>query len=352
MYTDIDIEEALQLRDTLLVDVRSENEYQEDTIPGAVNIPVLHNDDRAAVGLLYRQEGAEAALQLGISLVTPKLEEKLSAVAGLSPRRSLTVFCWRGGQRSQAMADFFAGAGYAVYRIKGGYKSYRRHVLDYLENRGLPLESIVLHGLTGVGKTDILKILAAKGLPVLDLEGLALHRGSVYGKIGLPPSPSQKAFESQITLVLKKATERGLFLVECESRRLGNLLAPPLIMDYIRQGKKVLAYCSPERRVKRIREVYAGSLDENITALQLGTAALTRRLGKVKVDELNRLILEKEYDKVIAFMLEFHYDPLYNYPCRPEDGYDLNVDTGNIEEAAETIYRFACGLGIQGADPA
>ena len=348
MYIDVDIEEALRRRDTIFIDVRSENEYQNDTVPGAVNIPVLHNEDRAAVGLLYRHKGAEAALQLGISLVAPKLAEKLSAVEGLSASRSLTVFCWRGGQRSQAMADFFAGAGYTVYRVNGGYKAYRRYVSDYLENRRLPLESVVLHGLTGVGKTEILQRLSAKGLPVLDLEGLAQHRGSVYGKIGLPPSPSQKAFESQIVFVLKKAMEQGVFLVECESRRIGNLLTPPLIMDFIRQGAKVLLYCSMDRRISRIREIYAGNLDENITLLQSATAALARRLGKNKVDELNRLLSEKEYDKVIAFMLEHHYDPLYNYPCRPDDGYDLCVDTGNIEEATENIYGFVVNIGIQG----
>ena len=351
MYTDIDIKEALRLPDTVLVDVRSENEYLTDTIPGAVNIPVLDNQDRAAVGLLYRQEGAEAALKLGISLVAPKLAEKLAAAPGMAPGRSLTVFCWRGGQRSQAMAGFFAGAGYPVYRLKGGYKAYRRYVLDYLENPNLLLRSIVLHGLTGVGKTDILERLAAKGLPVLDLEGLARHRGSVYGKIGLPPSPSQKAFESQIVLVLRRAAEQGYFLVECESRRIGNLLTPPLVLDFIRQGAKVLLYCSMAQRINRIRTVYAGDLDQNFAALQTATAALSRKLGKAKAAALDRLLLEKDYDQVIALILEQHYDPLYKYPCQPDDEYDLCVDTGDLEQATETVCRFAAGGGVPGVDP-
>ena len=341
MYTDIDIKEALSLSGVLLVDVRSEEEYLRDTIPGAVNIPVLHNEEKAAVGLIYHREGAEAALKLGINLVTPKLAAKLAAVSDLSDGRALVVFCWRGGQRSDAMARFLAQEGYAVYRLIGGYKAYRRYVLEYLSNMALPLRSIVLHGLTGTGKTDILEKLAARGLPVLDLEGLARHRGSVYCKIGLPPSPSQKAFESQIVNVLEKAAEQGLFLVECESRRLGNLLTPQLVMDFIRQGAKVLLYCALPWRIKRIRDVYAGSLDENIAALQQGTAALSRMLGKAKVEELGLLLAEKEYDQVIAFMLEHHYDPLYNYPSRPEAGYELCVDTGCMEEAVEIIYGFA-----------
>ena len=340
LYIDIEISEALSLSSNLLVDVRSEGEYLTDTIPGAVNIPVLHDDERAAVGLTYRRDGADAALKLGYSLVEPKLTAKLSAVKNLAAGQTLTVFCWRGGQRSGAMADFFAQAGYQVFRIIGGYKAYRRYVLEYLDNPKKLLRCIVLHGLTGVGKTDVLTKLSEKGIPVLDLEKLALHRGSVFGKIGLPPSPSQKALESQIVQVLEKSASQGYFLVECESRKVGNLLVPPLVMDYIRQGVKVLLYCNMSQRIKRIKDVYAGSHDDNIAALQKATASLLRKLGRARVEELNNRLAEKEYDQVIAFMLEHHYDPLYNYPDCPAMGYDLCIDTGELDQAVELIYDF------------
>ena len=340
LYTDIDIAEALELTDCLAVDVRSEDEYLTDTIPGAVNIPVLHNEQRAAVGLTYRQEGEAAAVELGLRLVAPQLEEKLQAAKNAACGRSLAVFCWRGGRRSNEVANFFDRAGLTVYRIKGGYKAYRKHVLEFLERQDLPLKGIVLHGLTGVGKTQALTELAKRELPVLDLEGLAKHRGSVYGKIGLPPSPSQKAFESKIAALLKEAIPKGFFLVECESRRVGNLLTPPVVLDFIRHGVRILLYCSPEQRIKRIHEIYAGFLDEHVTALQEATAGLRRQLGGARVEELNNWLQAKEYDRVIAFMLEHHYDPLYDYPDKPAAGYDLCVDTDDMEAAVERIYRF------------
>jgi tRNA 2-selenouridine synthase len=341
LYIDINIRDALQLKNILLVDARSEDEYAIDTIPGAVNIPVLHNEERAAVGLTYHREGEEAAVALGQRLVAPRLAEKLVLAQGVADRgHSLGVFCWRGGRRSAAMAELFSGAGYIVYRIKGGYKAYRRYVLDYLNRRDLNLKCLVLHGLTGVGKTDLLVRLQSAGLPVIDLEGLAQHRGSVYGQIGLPPSPSQKLFESRIVGRLQEATEQGYFLVECESRKVGNLYTPPLVMEYIRGGIKILIYCSMEQRIKRIREVYAGTLDENLAALEKATASLARKLGRARTETLIGWLKNKEYDRVIGSMLKDYYDPLYQYPEGPASGYELCIDTKNMDEAYEHIKQY------------
>ncbi|OPX90937.1 MAG: tRNA 2-selenouridine synthase [Pelotomaculum sp. PtaB.Bin013] len=346
MFKDITLEEALELDEALLVDVRSENEYLTDTIPGAVNIPVLNNEERAAVGLTYHRDGTEQAVRLGLELVSPKLGDKLSAVDKLSRGRKVVVFCWRGGQRSELMALFLDTAGYPVYRIAGGYKAYRSYVNEYLSQQKLPLRAVVLHGLTGVGKTDVLNSLAQKGVPVLDLEGLARHRGSVYGKIGLPPSPSQKAFEGHIVQLLKKACGRGFFVVECESRRVGNLFVPPLVMEFIRHGERILLYTSFENRIKRIREVYAGGPGSSVIELQRATSSLVKRLGRARVEELNQLLAEKNFDHVISFMLKYHYDPLYNYPDSPCAGYDLCVDTADMENAVNIICEFVTDLPL------
>ena len=344
MHIDLDIEEALRLNNALLVDVRSEDEYLRDTIPGAVNIPILHNEDRAAVGLTYRREGENAAVRLGLRLVTPKLSEILATVRDAAGGRSLVVFCWRGGRRSLEVSRFFDQAQLPVYRIRGGYKAYRQHVREYLEQSDLPLQGIVLHGLTGVGKTQILLRLAQKGMPVLDLEGLAQHRGSVFGKIGMAASPTQKAFESHIVCLLKKALHKGFVLLECESRKVGNLHVPPLIMGFIHQGKRVLLYCSKEQRIQRIKETYAGSMDENIAILQEAIERLVLQLGRTRVDELKKCLEGKEYEQVIGFMLEHHYDPLYDYPAKPANGYELCVNTGDLEDAADRIHEFSSGL--------
>lgn len=341
---DITINEAFALDNPLFIDVRSEKEYLADTIPGAVNVPLLNNQERAAVGAAYHQEGPEQALLVGLDLVSPKLGEKIAAVEKLACGRKVVVFCWRGGQRSELMALLIESAGYPVYRITGGYKAYRQYVNEYLMQCALPLQAVVLHGLTGVGKTELLVQLGERGIPVLDLEGLARHRGSVYGKIGLPPSPTQKYFEGQIVQLLKNACRKGVFVVECESRRVGNLLVPPLVMDYIRQGKKVLMYSSLEKRTQRIRDVYAGGPGANIEALQQATACLTKKLGRARVEALNRLLAEKKIDQVIAYMLQNYYDPLYKYPDRPSPGYALCVNTADMKRAVDVVDEFVVGL--------
>ncbi|MCG9969724.1 tRNA 2-selenouridine(34) synthase MnmH [Pelotomaculum terephthalicicum JT] len=346
MYKNIAVEAALALDEALLVDVRSENEYLTDTMPGAVNIPLLNNGERAAVGLAYHKYGPEQAVKMGLHLVSPKLGEKLSAVDRMACGRKIAVFCWRGGLRSELMALLFDTAGYQVYRVAGGYKAYRRYVNEYLGQQKIPLKAVVLHGLTGVGKTDVLLRLAQLGVPVLDLEGLARHRGSVYGKIGLPPSPSQKAFEGHIVQLLKKACNRGFFVVECESRRVGNLIVPPLVMEFIHHGERVLVYTSLENRVKRIREVYAGGPGSKVIELQKATSSLVKKLGQARVEELNGLLAGNNFDQVISYMLKCHYDPLYNYPDSPGAGFDLCVDTGDMENAVKVVYEFVTGLPL------
>ena len=222
----IDIEEAVKMSAAIIVDVRSEGEYKEATIPGAINLPLLDNIQRALVGIAYKEQGPEAARRLGLEIIGPNLGRYVESFRRLDPGKGIILFCWRGGLRSKFVAELLDTMGLQVHRLKGGYKSYRRFVNDYLGRDTLPQQAIVLHGLTGVGKTEVLVQLRQAGLPVLDLEGLAQHRGSVYGKIGLPPSPSQKMFEALIVQELMQAEQAGVFVVECESRRLGKLLLP------------------------------------------------------------------------------------------------------------------------------
>ena len=340
MYNDITIKEALGMDEVLMVDVRSECEYSEATIPGAVNIPVLNNAERAAVGTTYRHEGSRDARRLGIKLVSPRLSEIVAAVDQIATGRKIVVFCWRGGQRSQFMASILATAGYDVYRVIGGYKAYRRCVVDYLDREELTQKAVVLHGLTGVGKTEVLLRLGEKGLPVLDLEGLARHRGSVYGKIGLPPSPTQKTFENSIAKFFTGIGEENIFVVECESRRVGNRLVPVSLMNSMKKGYRILLYTSLENRVKRIREVYTNGPGDNVKQLQESTLSLEKRIGSARVKELNKLLEERKFEPVFTYLLKEYYDPLYKYPDCPSQEYLLSVDTTDIEKASSKIYDF------------
>ncbi len=346
MVEDITINEAARLGKALWVDVRSENEYAEATIPGAVNLPVLNNEERALVGASYHHDGPAASRRLALQLAAPKLPNKITELDSLAGENNLVVFCWRGGERSRFMASILDTMGYRVYRVIGGYKSYRRYVKEFLDQEELTQRAIVLHGLTGVGKTDVLQQLGRKGLPVLDLEGLARHRGSVFGKIGLPPSPSQKSFESSIMLFLTSVGDKGVFFVECESRRIGNLLVPPPMMNSIKNGIRVLLYAPLASRVRRIREIYASGPGDNIKQLQEATSSLVKRIGRVKVEELNRMLDERNFDPVFSFLLKYYYDPLYKYPEGPSADYSICVDTTDIEKASEIIFNFTTNLPV------
>lgn len=340
MFKDISIDKALQLDEKVVLDVRSPGEYAKATVPGAINVPLLDNVERSLVGITYKEEGPEEAKNLAMEIVSPKLPSIINAVKDVCQKeKPIVLFCWRGGERSLFIANILSFMGFKVYRVTGGFKAHRRHVRDYFERESIPLKAVVLHGLTGVGKTEILEVLADRGLPVLDLERLSCHRGSVFGKIGMPPSPSQKMFEAVIMEELKKAERFGVFVVECESRRLGNLLVPQSVIQTMRAGYKVLLYAQIEDRVRRIKRIYAGESGVK-QSLQDAVNRLTRYLGKKKVSELNKGIEKGNIEQVIQYLFLDYYDPLYGYPGVPSDEYDLSVNTEDITKAVDRLTEY------------
>lgn len=346
MIKNVSVEEALNLKDAIMVDVRSEGEFSEGSIPGAVNVSLLNDVERARVGTEYKQVGPKSAKRVGLEIVSPKLPEIAESFDNLAGQgKKLVLFCWRGGMRSQFTAQMLDALGLDVYRVEGGYKAYRRHISSYLEG-DLPHKAVVLHGLTGTGKTLILKKLEERGMPVLDLEGLAVHRGSVYGKVGLPPSPTQKMFEGLIYRDLKKVEGRGLFLVECESRRLGRLLVPPSVMNAMKKGYRILLYAPLEVRVKRSLEEYTTGFEkkENVSQLTEATGTLVRYLGHKNVESLKEMIAGGQLPKAVEILLVKYYDPLYKYPDKADPDYHLSVDTTDINTAVDYIYGFVKGL--------
>lgn len=341
MVKEISIDEAIDTC-AFFVDVRSEGEFTEATIPGAVNIPLLRDEERALVGKVYKEEGAQKARDLGLKFVSPRLPALVREFNEISRQGPLVVFCWRGGLRSKSVASVLETMGIQVARLIGGYKAYRRYVNEYL-SRPLPQKIVVLHGLTGVGKTEVLEHLDRLGVSAIDLEGLAHNRGSVFGNIGMPPQPSQKDFEGRLAAELRRVEKSGYAVVECESRRIGRIILPPSLVNGMRAGLHILLYCSMDHRVKRIVDIYTSGSDRNREKLVEAISSLEQRLGKVKVGELKEMVKENCFAEVAGYLLREYYDPLYRYPDRPTDGYDLSVDSGDPQQAAEKIKEFLAG---------
>jgi tRNA 2-selenouridine synthase len=323
----IDLESTLVLRDrgALLVDARSPAEFTEATIPGAINIPVLDNEERVAVGTLYKIKGSQAARRLGVELVAPKIcamVEKVAAARG-EGKGPVVVFCWRGGMRSRALATFLDLAGIPARQLAGGHKAFRAHVRQFFHD-GVWGRLLVLRGLTGVGKTRLLLRLAEEGYPVIDLEGLAGHRGSAFGGLGLPPQPNQKTFEALLWDRLRHIGPGGYALAEGESPNIGKLVLPPTVYRSLQEETTLWLNASLEYRVRNILADYPAT-DDLREAFVRPIQALKRRLGSERVAGLLDLLQQGAWDRVVRELMVYYYDPLYRH-TRPESRIEIEIE--------------------------
>ncbi|MHB1418774.1 MAG: tRNA 2-selenouridine(34) synthase MnmH [Bacillota bacterium] len=345
MLRSITIEEAINLGHPLFVDVRSSGEYLEDTIPGAINVPLLDNEERALIGTIYHKQGPEAARKTGLEVVSPKLPQLVEQIMGAGAERQVVVFCWRGGLRSQAVARVLELVGLPVNWLTGGYKAFRRYVNGYFE-QALQQKVVVIYGLTGVGKTEIIYELQRMGQPVLDLEGLANHRGSVFGAVGMGEQPGQKKFESLLWWEIRRMSASKVLIVEGESRKIGKLSLPTSFFAAMQTGTRVLVYDIMVNRVHRIVGEYTDGPEDNRQALEQSIGSLTRRIGNQKVTWLQSLTGEGKYEEVVPVLLREYYDPLYMHPDMPSPEYDLCVSSSNPADAALEIADFVTGLQV------
>jgi len=324
----ITLDKALVLRErgALVVDARTPAEYADGTIPGAVNVPLFDNRERAEVGTLYKQEGNAAARRLGVELVSPKIPALIRQVdeALGSAATPVLVFCWRGGMRSRALVDFLNLAGIPARQVTGGYKAFRRHVLDFFE-RGDWGRLLVLRGLTGVGKTRLLHALAAEDYPVLDLEGLARHRGSAFGAVGLEAQPTQKAFESLLWDGLRRIAPGGYALCEGESRHIGRLILPKRVHDALQLETSLWIETPMEQRIDIILEDYPAR-EAQAHLFERPIRALTEKLGKEKVQRLVDHLEVRNWRELVRELMVDYYDPLYRHTC-PEERIEVVMES-------------------------
>ncbi len=323
----IDMPRAVSLRDSgaLFVDARSPAEFAEATIPGAINVPLLDNEERARVGTVYKERGPAEARRLGVELVAPRIPrmiEQVAAVRGES-RQPAVVFCWRGGMRSRALTSFLELAGIPARQLKGGHKAFRAYLRDFFE-RGEWGRLLVLRGLTGVGKTRLLLRLRDEGCPVLDLEGLAGHRGSAFGALGLPPQPAQKVFEAHLWDALRRIPPDSYALTEGESRHIGRLGLPERVHQSLQSEVSLWIEASLEQRVRNILEEYPAR-EEQKDAFVKPIESLRRRLGNAAVEGLLQLLAASRWEELTRELMVLYYDPLYRHTL-PERRVEIDIE--------------------------
>jgi tRNA 2-selenouridine synthase len=338
----ISIEQALALRDrgALLVDARSPAEYAEGTIPGAINIPIFDDAERAQVGILYKEAGKNKAKRLGVELVAPKIPGLIDQVEAVlaGKKGPVLVFCWRGGMRSFALATFFDLAGIPTMQVEGGHKAFRAVVRDFFAH-GEWGRLLVLRGLTGVGKTRLLKMLQKDGYPVVDLEGLANHRGSAFGNLGLEPQPSQTYFEALLWDEMRRIPANGYALAEGESKHIGRLILPARVYAALQVETSLWIEATIEARVRITLDDYPAR-DELKEAFLRPLALIRPRLGGENHDRLLGYLHAGRWDDLARELMLLYYDPLYHHTC-PERRICVTIadDEADLAELKGAIAR-------------
>jgi tRNA 2-selenouridine synthase len=296
-----------------IIDVRSPSEFREDHIPGAVNFPVLNDEERERVGTIYKQVSAFDAKKIGAALVARNIADHVERHFSDKPKnwRPL-VYCWRGGTRSGAMTHILNQIGWRAQQLKGGYKAYRSMVLATLQTLPLRYRYRVVCGPTGSGKSRLLAALDELGAQVLDLEGLAAHRGSILGSLPDAAQPSQKMFESRLWETLQKFDPDHSVYVEAESKKIGNIRAPDALLEEMWQhGQCVRVELAQEQRIALLKEEYVHFL-ENPEALCQKLEHLTGLHGKGVIQKWQALSTGRAWDELVGELLTKHYDPAYH----------------------------------------
>nr|WP_217283738.1 tRNA 2-selenouridine(34) synthase MnmH [Aquabacterium terrae] len=301
----------LQRFDTI-IDVRSPAEYAEDHLPGAVNWPVLDDEQRRIVGTLYVQDSPLAARKLGATLVSRNIADHLERwVQDKAREWQPLVYCWRGGQRSGSLSLILDQIGFRTARLDGGYKAFRARVRDDLLSLPGRFDFRVLTGRTGSGKTRLLHALADAGAQVLDLEGLALHRGSVLGGFTGRPQPAQKRFDTLLWQALQALDPARPVFVESESRKIGTLLVPEALITRMHgHGRCISVFLPDPARVKLLLDDYAEltAEPERLCTLLQGLVELR---GKEAVARWQAFARAADWQSLLGELLHQHYDPLY-----------------------------------------
>ena len=331
-----------------IIDVRSPSEFAADHIPGAINYPVLNDEERARVGTIYKQVSPFDAKKIGAALISHNIARHLQQHFNHRPREwHPLVYCWRGGKRSGALTHVLSQIGWRAQQLEGGYKTYRHAVLDTLVILPQQFHWRVVCGLTGSGKSRLLQALHKAGAQVLDLEQLTSHRGSVLGNMPGAPQPSQKYFDSLMFAELKQFDPAKPVYVEAESKKIGDLRVPQAMIDAMWQSDCVRLEVELASRVHLLMEEYAHFLADTHT-LYLKLDCLIGLHSKEIVGHWKTLADQKQWGQLVEDLLVKHYDPAYTrstfkHYARYEQGLVLRTDDLSAQAMQRLAYEIIAG---------
>ena len=316
-----------------VIDVRSPSEFAEDRVPGAINLPALDDEERARVGTIYVQESAFLARKIGAALVARNAARHIEGpLADHDGGWQPLVYCWRGGQRSNSFASILSQIGWRVEVLEGGYRTYRGLVKRALYDLPWPVPVVLLDGFTGTAKTEILARAARAGAQVLDLEGLANHRGSLFGAMGA--QPAQKGFETSLAAALSTLDPSRPVLVEAESSKVGERVVPPMLWKAMQTAPRITIEAPLDARARYLARAY-DDIVADPDRLRETLESLTRLQGWERVDLWLRMAREGRIEALAAGLMEHHYDPRYAKQLSRGGGGSLGAVTAERLDDAE-----------------
>ncbi|MBK8492161.1 MAG: tRNA 2-selenouridine(34) synthase MnmH [Saprospirales bacterium] len=306
MVERLKIEDFLTMaRDRVILDVRTPSEFEQGHIPGASNFPLFSDEERVEIGTLYKQVSRDTAFHRGLELIGPRMASMVEKAALLAPEQDVLIHCWRGGQRSDSVGWLLNAAGFKVAVLEGGYKAYRRFVLDSFELMGIKL--LVLGGPTGSGKTELLWHMEELGAQVVDLEKLANHKGSAFGSLGEEDQPSTEHFENELNRQFRTLDPARPVWVEHESRGIGRVFLPDPFWRYLMKSNLVLIDTGRDARLKHAVEVY-GSFD--VPLIKSCFMRISNRMGGQHVKAAVEAIDAGDMKTAASIALDY-YDKAY-----------------------------------------
>lgn len=328
-----------------VIDVRSPAEFEQGHIPGAISLPVFTNAERAELGTIYKQAGHQVAVQKGLALVGPRmgsLAEALIAIQSEHADWPLQLHCWRGGLRSASMAWLASTLDLPVMLLEGGYKAYRGWVLALMAH---PWPIRLLGGRTGTGKTELLLELAAKGVAVVDLEGLAHHRGSSFGALGQPPQPSSEHFENRLAAALHRLRSAQEIWLEAESAQLGRCRIPGDLWRQMKAAPLLEVRRPLNDRLRHLVAIYGG---QDRTELEEATQRISKRLGPQRTATALEAIRLGQLERACSQMLDY-YDRCYDNDTAAHQTTAVDLGERPAAEGAELLLRQGLVQPAEGA---